>query len=111
MSFASSLSAIVSALAEAAVILVALLVVRPRRPDAYGYVVAGAGMHLFVTLAFPSFAELADRIATMGTIRLAYGAVQVGAALARAVGWGLLAVGVAHLSGSPPPPPLFPPDP
>jgi hypothetical protein len=106
VNLASSLSAIVTTIAEVAVVLVGLVVVRPRRPDAYGWLVAGAGLHLFVTLSFPFFADLATRIATMGTIRLVYGVIQVGAAVLRAAGWGLLAFGAAQLSGSPPPSPL-----
>lgn len=111
MSLAASLSAICSTIAEVAVIVVALVVVRPRRPDAYGWVAAGAGLHLFVTLAFPLVADLATRVAAMGTIRMFYAFLQVGAALVRAAGWGLVGFGVAQLSGNPPAPPLSPPQP
>ena len=111
MNTASSVSAILLTIAEGAAVVVGLVVVRQRRPDAYGWIVAGAGSHLLVTLTFPYFADLVTRIATMGTIRTAYGVLQVGAALARAVGWGLLAFGAAQLAGRPPAPPLGSPEP
>jgi hypothetical protein len=102
--FAGGLATFLSFAVEVGLLVIALTIVRSKRPEAAAPLAIGAVMHLFATVSWSFFTTFIGPAIASENMGVIYGALSLFLTLIRTAGWAAILFGIIKLASPSGPP-------